>query len=79
MPTIKYWQNLVSTMDKAKVKIPKKCRIGDTYFTSLVKIGGKLFTINPKNLNRVHKDSNYLLSMIIILGTDVHGGETLFL
>ena len=30
MPTIKYWQNLGSIMDKAKEKIPKECRIGDT-------------------------------------------------
>ena len=31
-----------------------------------------------KNLNNVHKDSKYLLSVIIILGTDVNGGETVF-
>ena len=33
MPTIKYWKNLESVMDKAKYNIPKKCRIGDTCFT----------------------------------------------
>ena len=33
MPTIKYWQNLGSTMDKAKAMITKQCRIGDTCFT----------------------------------------------
>ena len=33
MPTIKYWQNLGSNMDKAKEMIPKECRIGDTCFT----------------------------------------------
>ena len=31
-----------------------------------------------KNLNNVHKDSKYLLSVIIILGTDVNGGESVF-
>ena len=40
MPTIKYWKHFGSMMDKAKEKIPKKFRIGDTYFTSLVTIGG---------------------------------------
>ena len=32
-----------------------------------------------KNINRVQKDINDLLSVIIILVTDVHGGETVFL
>ena len=41
-------------------------------------IGGDLFTINPKNLNRFHKESNNILSVIIILGTNFHGGETYF-
>ena len=65
-------------MDKAKEKIPKQCIIGDKCFTSLATIGGNLFTSHPKNLNNVHRDSNNLLSVIIILGTDVHGGETVF-
>ena len=63
-------------MDKAKEIIPNECRIGDTCFTSLATIGGNLYTRNAKNLNRVHKDSKYLMLVIIILGTDVHGGET---
>ena len=78
MPTIKYWQNLGITMDKAKQMIPNKCRIGDTCFTSLATIGVNLYTRHPENLNHVHKDSKDLLSVIIILGTDVHGGETVF-
>ena len=78
MPTIKYWQNLEKNMDKAKKIIPNECRIGDTCFTSLATIGGNLYTRNAKNLNNVHKDSKDLLSVIIILGTDVHGGETVF-
>ena len=79
MPTIKYWQNLGSTMDKAKEMIPKECRIGDTCFTSLANIGGNLYSRHRKNLNHVHKESKYLLSVIIILGTEVHGGETVFM
>ena len=65
-------------MDKSKGRIPKQCRIGDTCLTSLETIGGNLFTINPKNINHVHRNSNDLLSVIIILGTNVHGGETVF-
>ena len=37
------------------------------------------YTRNSKNLNHVHKDSKDLPSVIIIFGTDVHGGETVFL
>ena len=78
MPTIKYWQNLGWTMEKAKEMIPKECRIGDTCFTSLATIGGNLYTRHLKNINRAHKDSKDLLSVIIILGTDVNCGETVF-
>ena len=78
MPTIKYWENLGSTMDKEKEKIPRVCRIGDTFFSSLATIGGNLFTIHTNNINHVHKDSNNILSVIIILGKNVHGGETFF-
>ena len=39
---------------------------------------GNLFKRHRKNLNNVHKDSNGILSVIIILGTNVHGGETVF-
>ena len=59
--------------------IPKKRRIGDTCFTSLETIGGNLYTRHVKNLNHVHKDSKDLTSVIIILGTDVNGGETVFI
>ena len=41
-------------------------------------IGVNLFTRHPKNINHVHKDSNDLLSVMTILGTNVHGGETFF-
>ena len=78
MPTIKYWQNLEKIMDTAKEIIPNECRIGDTCFTSLATIGGNLYTRHANNLNLLHKDNKELLSVIIILGTDVHGGETVF-
>ena len=41
-------------------------------------IGGNLYTRHAKNLNHVHKDSKDILPVIIILGTDVNGGETIF-
>ena len=76
---INYWHNLGSMMDKAKEMIPKQCRIGDKYFTPLATIGGNLFTRHLKNINHVHKDSNRILSVIIILGKNVYSGETVFI
>ena len=38
-------------------------------------IGGNLFTRHPNNLNNIHNDSNDLLSLIIILEKNVHGGK----
>ena len=78
MPTIKYWQNLGRIMNEAKMMIPEECRIGDTYFTSLATIGGNLYKRHANNLNHVQKDSKGILSVIIILGTDVNGGKTVF-
>ena len=66
-------------MDNTKENIPEQCSIGDTYFTPLDNIGGNLFTRHPKYISHVHKESNDLVSDIIILVTDVHGGETIFL
>ena len=54
------------------------CRIGDTCLTSLATIGGNLFTRHTKNINHAYKDSKNLLSVIIILGTDVHCVVTVF-
>ena len=78
MPTVKYWENLGSMRDKEKEKIPKQCRIGDAYFMLLATIGGNLFTRHPRNINHGQKESNNLLSEIVILGSNVHGGETVF-
>ena len=41
-------------------------------------IGGKLYRNHPKNLNHVHKDTKYLVSVIITLGKNISGGETVF-
>ena len=76
MPTIKYWKILEGLMEKAKEKISKECIICDTCFTSYATIGGNLYTRHAKNRNRVHNDSKDILSVIIILWTNVNGGET---
>ena len=47
-------------------------------FTSMAVIGGKLFSNHHKNLNHVHKDSKDLVSVIIILGKNISGGDTVF-
>ena len=71
--------NSGSMMDKSRENIPEQCRIGDTCFMSLATIGGNLFTRHLKNHNNAHKYSKYLLSVIIISVTDIHGGKNLFI
>ena len=78
LPTIKHWQKLASIMDKSRDNITKEYIIGDTSFTSFSTIGGNLYTRHAKNLNHVHRYSKDFLLVIIILGTDVNGGETFF-
>ena len=41
-------------------------------------IGGKLYSNHHKNLNHVHKDSKYMVSIIITVGKNVSGGDTMF-
>ena len=47
-------------------------------FYIIVTIGGNLFIRHSKNLIHAHKDSNDILSVIIILRTYVCGEETVF-
>ena len=63
--TIKYWENQICNIITAKEQIPQICRIGNTCFTYLAVNGGKLYSAHPENRNHVHKDKNYLLSVII--------------
>ena len=65
-------------LEKGKEMLPSTCRIGGNLFTSMAVIGGKLYSYNHKNLNHVHKDSKYLVSVIITLGKYISGGETVF-
>ena len=41
-------------------------------------IGGRLYSNHHKNLNHVHKESKYLVSVIITLGVNISGGDTMF-
>ena len=47
-------------------------------FTSKAVIGGKIFSNNPKTTNHVHKNSKYLVSVIITLGRNISGEDTMF-
>ena len=65
-------------MEKSKEILPSTCRIGETIFTPMDVIFGRLLISHPKNLNRVHKDAKYLVSVIITVGKDISGGDTVF-
>ena len=65
-------------LEKAKEILPPTIRTGETIFTSMAVIGGKFSSNHPKNMNNVHKDSKYLVSVIINLGKDISGEDTVF-
>ena len=65
-------------LEKTKEILPSTCRIDETIFTSMTVIGGKLYCNHPKNWNHMHKDVKYLVSVIITLGKDIIGGDTVF-
>ena len=73
-----YWSHLKLKLEKEKEILPSTCRIGKTIFTSMAVIGGRLYRNHPKNLNNMHKDVKYLVSVIITLGKYVIGGDTVF-
>ena len=72
-----YWKTL-KKIEKSKEILPSKCIIGKTIFTSMAVIGGRVFSNHPINLNHLHKDSKYLVSVIITLGENISGGDTVF-
>ena len=41
-------------------------------------IGGRFFSNHSINLNHLHKDIKYLVSVIITLGVNISGGDTVF-
>ena len=73
-----YWSSLKLIMEKANVILPSTFRIGKTIFTSMAVIGGQLYQNHARNLNHIHKDTNDLVSVIITLGKNITGGDTVF-
>ena len=73
-----YWSNLKEKLEMAKEILPSTCRIGETIFTSMAVIGGKLYSNHHKNMNHVHKDSKDMVSVIITVGKNISGGYTVF-
>ena len=63
-------------MSRVILKKKSQRRIGGMCFTSIDIIGGNIYSINTKNMNHVHKYSKDLMSVIIILGTNISGGDT---
>ena len=39
---------------------------------------GKLYSNHPNNINHVHKDTKYMVSVIINVVKDISGGDTVF-
>ena len=73
-----YWSTLKLKLEKAKEILPSTFRIGETIFTSMAVIGGRLYRNHPENLNHMHKDVKDLVSVIITLGKDISGGDNVF-
>ena len=62
-----YWTTLKEKIEKEKRILPSTCRIGETTFTSMDVIGGRLFSYHPKNMNHVHKENTDFISVVIYL------------
>ena len=56
----------------------QRVELGESVFTSMAVIGVELYSNHPKNMNHVHKDSKYMVSVIITLGGNIIGGDTVF-
>ena len=56
-----------------------KCRIVNTCIAYVAVISGKLFRKFSRNKNHVHKYEKCLLYVIIKLGTNVSGGDKVFI
>ena len=70
--------NFKNKLGKTKEILPSTCIIGESVFTSMDVIGGKLYSNHLKNMNHVHKDNTNLVSVIITVGKDIIGGYTVF-
>ena len=70
--------NFENKLEKAKEIVRSIFRIRETIFTSMAVIGGRIYSNHPKNLNHVHTDSRDMVSIIITMGTNISGGDTVF-
>ena len=71
-------ENFEKKLEKAREILPSTCQIGGNIFTSMAVIGGKIYSNHPKNLNRVHKETKDMVSVIITMRKDISGGDTVF-
>eukprot|EP00957_Ditylum_brightwellii_P203752 15336052-Ditylum_brightwellii.AAC.1 len=63
---------LLPVLKKAKQIIPTELRYGNTFWTALTLVGD----LGDGN-NHEHKDSKDIVSLIIMVGDNIRGGETL--
>ena len=65
-----YWTNLKENIEKANELLLSTCRNGETLFTSMAVVCDNIFSN--------HKDSKDLVSVIIPLGGNISGRDTVF-
>eukprot|EP00957_Ditylum_brightwellii_P202366 15329830-Ditylum_brightwellii.AAC.1 len=68
-----YNLSLLPVLEKAKTIIPFELRYRNTFWTSLTLVGD----IKDGN-NHEQKDSNDVASLVIMLGDDISGGDTMY-
>ena len=62
----------------ARGKILKKSHLGETCFTSIAIIGGKIYSNYTKHIKHANKYGKELFSGIVTLGSYVSGKDTVF-
>ena len=70
--------NFGKCLTAAKEILPLQWRIGETRFTSIAAIRGKIYIDNTKNMNYVHKYSKDLVKNYNKYGENISWGDTVF-
>ena len=65
-------------LEKSKEILPSTCKIGEPIFISMAVIGGRLCSNHHKNLKHVQKTSKCLVYVILTLGDNISGEDTVF-
>eukprot|EP00957_Ditylum_brightwellii_P176459 13437952-Ditylum_brightwellii.AAC.1 len=68
-----HYPTLILILEHAKHVIPAELRVGDTFWTALTLVGDL-----GDGYSHEHKDSKDVVSLIIMVGDNVRGGETLY-